>query len=240
MKKRFTTLFCTFLFINFCEAQHYEHFTYWSRVALQKKLNDHWTVGGEFHWRRQSDFTSSNINPFSLPLVEAVKVLAVYRDKEVALSFEPFFFNNHPLNAKEADLKRPNRLEIRPIFYAEWIKPLSKKLIFRSRLGYEYRIFKRPDDVWGDEMGRVRIRFQLRCLVDKKNTVYISEEPLYNVSPNIPANSFSQNQLYFAYVHTFSPHFSTEVGYMWNHRQRTTLVEFDEENVLQSNFIFRF
>ena len=240
MKKIFIILSFTILFINPCKAQNYEHFTFWSRVALQKKLNDRWTVGGELHWRRQSDFQSSSISPFSLPLAEAIKVLAIYRNKEVALSFEPFFFNNHPLNAKDADLKRPDRLEIRPIFYAEWIKPLSKKFIFRSRLGYEYRIFKRTDGVWGEEMGRGRVRFQLRYLVDKKNTVYVSEEPLYNVSPNIPANGFSQNQLYFAYIRTFSPHFSVDVGYMWNHRQRNTLVEFDEENILQSNFIFRF
>ncbi|MEY4540967.1 MAG: hypothetical protein RLZZ306_2724, partial [Bacteroidota bacterium] len=27
--------------------------------------------------------------------------------------------------------------------------------------------------------------------------------------------------------------------YMWNHRQRPTLIEFDEENIMQTHFIFR-
>ena len=240
MKKIFTTLFYTFLFTNLCKAQEYEHFTFWSRVALQKKLNDHWTVGGELHWRRQSDFQSKSSSPFALELTEGIKLLAIYKTKEFAFSFEPFYLNSHPLNAKEADLKRLDRLEIRPVVFAEWLKPLSKKIIFRSRLGYEYRIFKRTDGLWGDEQGRLRIRFQIRYLLDKKNIVYISEEPLYNVVPNIPANSFSQNQLYFAYNHAFTSHFSTEIGYIWNHRQRATLVEFDEENILQTLFIFRF
>jgi hypothetical protein len=240
MRKIFTTLFCTFLLTNLCQAQNYQHYTWWSRVALQKKLSDHWTVGGELHWRRQNDFQSSSISPFALELTEGIKGLAIYRIKEVAFSFEPFFLNSHPLNAKESDLKRTDRLEIRPVVFAEWLKPLSKKFIFRSRLGYEYRIFKRTDGLWGDEQGRLRVRFQLRYLLDKKNTVYISEEDLFNVVPNVPANTFSQNQLYFAYIHAFSPHFSTEIGYIWNHRQRATLVEFDEENILQTQFVFRF
>ena len=240
MKKIFTILLFTILFVNLCKAQHYEHFTFWSRVALQKKLNDHWTVGGELHWRRQSDFQSTSISPFALKMTEGFKILAIYKTKEFALSFEPFYLNSHPLNAKESDLKRLDRLEIRPTLYAEWLKPLSKKFTFRSRLGYEYRIFKRTDGLWGEEQGRARIRFQLRYLLDKKNTVYVSEESLFNVVPNVPANTFSQNQLYFAYVHAFSPHFSSEVGYIWNHRQRATLVEFDEENILQSILIFRF
>ena len=240
MKKIFVILLFTILSVNLCKAQHYEHFTFWSRVALQKKLNDHWTVGGELHWRRQSDFQSTSISPFALKMTEGFKILAIYKTKEFALSFEPFYLNSHPLNAKESDLKRLDRLEIRPTLYAEWLKPLSKKFTFRSRLGYEYRIFKRTDGLWGEEQGRARIRFQLRYLLDKKNTVYVSEESLFNVVPNVPANTFSQNQLYFAYVHAFSPHFSSEVGYIWNHRQRATLVEFDEENILQSILIFRF
>ena len=66
MKKIFTILLFNILSVNLCKAQHYEHFTFWSRVALQKKLNDHWTVGGELHWRRQSDFQSTSISPFAL------------------------------------------------------------------------------------------------------------------------------------------------------------------------------
>ncbi len=116
---------------------------------------------------------------------------------------------------------------------------MAKNWIFRSRVGYEYRIFKRLDDSWGDEQARLRLRLQLRYNWNPNNTIFLSEEPLYDIPPNLPANTFSQNQLYLGYNHSFNSHFSTEIGYSWNHRQRATLVEFDEENILQTHFIFR-
>ena len=239
MRTLITILITFSLIVNICNAQHYQHFTSWNRLLVQKKINDHWEITADVHWRRQSDFSSSGINPFALKLVDGYRITTIYRIKNFALSFAPFLMNSSPLYSKNSDLTRPDRLEIRPTFFGEWTKKLSDKWTFRSRLGYEYRIFKRSDDVWGDEQGRARLRLQMRYSWNKKNTVFISEEPLYNIAPNVPANSFSQNQLYFAYNHVFTPHFSFETGYMWNHRQRASLVEFDEENVLQTHFIFK-
>jgi hypothetical protein len=239
MKKSITTLiFLTFI-LNTCHAQHYGHFTSWNRFAIQKKINDRWDLMADVHWRRQSDFNSSDMNPFALKLMNGYRITTTFHIKDFALSFAPFLMNSSALYSKNSDLSRPDRIEIRPSFFGEWTKSLSKKWTFRSRLGYEYRIFKRTDDVWGDEQGRVRLRLQLRHSWNENNTVFISEEPLYNVVPNVPTNSFSQNQLYFAYNHAFTPHFTFETGYCWNHRQRPSLIEFDEENILQTHFIFK-
>lgn len=239
MQKLIATSILSIFLLNASVAQHYQHFTSWNRLLVQKKINDHWEISADVHWRRQSDFNASNLNPFALKLMEGYRVTTIYRIKNFALSFAPFLIYASPLYSKNTDLSRPDRTEIRPSFFGEWTKKLSKKWTFRSRLGYEYRIFKRLDDVWGEEQGRGRLRLQMLYSWDKKNTVFISEEALYNIAPNVPANSFSQNQLYFAYNHAFTPHFSLETGYMWNHRQRPTLIEFDEENILQMNFIIR-
>ena len=239
MQKLIATSILSIFLLNASVAQHYQHFTSWNRLLVQKKINDHWEISADVHWRRQSDFNASNLNPFALKLMEGYRFTTIYRIKNFALSFAPFLIYASPLYSKNGDLSRPDRTEIRPSFFGEWTKKLSKKWTFRSRLGYEYRIFKRLDDVWGEEQGRGRLRLQMLYSWDKKNTVFISEEALYNIAPNVPANSFSQNQLYFAYNHAFTPHFSLETGYMWNHRQRPTLIEFDEENVLQMNFIIR-
>lgn len=239
MKKLFTGFIFSLLLSNASLGQTYEHFTFWSRLAVNKKLSEHWEMNAELHWRRQNDFTTSSPSPLSLRLSEGYRIAAVYRVKEVAFSFAPIVFHSYPLYAKNTDLARATKWEIRPILFVEWAKPLSKKWTMRSRLGYEYRMFQLADGSWGDEQGRVRLRLQMRYNINKTNLVYISEEPLYNVAPNVPTNSFSQNQLYFAYNHTFTPHFSAEIGYMWNHRQRATLVEFDEENILQTHLLFR-
>ncbi len=239
MKIFLATITILLLFIKSCNAQHYEHFTSWHRVLVQKKLSEHWELSADVHWRRQSDFAGSGLNPFADPLLEGYRITTTYRVKEFSFGFAPFLSHTYPLYASEKDLSRAIRWEIRPAFITEWTKKLSEKWIFRSRLGYEYRIFKRPDGIWGDEQGRARLRLQLRYALNKKYTIFVSEEPLYNVSPNVPANSFNQNQLYFGLNHTFTPHFSFETGYMWNHRQRASLIEFDEENALQMHFIFR-
>ena len=93
--------------------------------------------------------------------------------------------------------------------------------------------------LFGDEQARIRLRIQWRYNLNKNNILYVSEEPLLNIPPNLPANNFSQNQLTLMLSHAFSPHFTTEIGYMWNHRQRVSLVEFDEENTLHTHFIIR-
>lgn len=240
MKKSLITVIIISLIINFAKAQNYQHFTSWNRLAFQKKFNDHWEMMTDFHWRRQNDFSTSNISPFALKLMEGYRISTTYRNKNFAFSFAPFLLRTSPLYSKNSDLSRPDRIEIRPSFFGEWSKKLSNKWIFRTRLGYEYRIFKGDNDTWGNPQGRVRLRLQMRYSCNENNTVFISNEPLYNVLPNLPANFFSQNQLYFAYNHAFTPHFSFETGYMWNHRQRPTLVEFDEENILQTHFVFRF
>lgn len=239
MKKILTILLFTFLSVNLSKAQVYQHFTSWNRLAINKRIGGRWEMNAEIHWRRQSDFTSTNDNPLSLRLAEGYRISGVYRIKEMSFSFAPIVFHSYPLYAKNTDLTRPPRWEIRPILFTEWTKILSKKWTFRTRFGYEYRIFQLADGSWGEQQGRARLRLQMRYNLDKKNLVYVSEEPLYNVPPNVPANIFSQNQLYFAYNHAFTSHFSAEIGFMWNHRQRASLVEFDEENILQTHFLFR-
>jgi hypothetical protein len=194
---------------------------------------------GDVHIRRQNDFNSTTVSPFGLKLMEGYRVSIFYRTKNFSFSFAPFFLHSYPLYGKVKDLSLSVKNELRPSLFAEWSKRITNKWSFRSRFGYEYRFFKRTDDTWGDEQGRIRLRLQMRYNWNENNTVFVSEEPLYNIPPHLPANSFSQNQLYLAYNHGFSRHFSTEVGYMWNHRQRASLVEFDEENILQTHFIFR-
>lgn len=239
MHKLITTLIILTLFLHLCQAQHYQHLTMWNRVLAQKKITDHLELSADIHWRTQNSFDGTVFNPFARELMEGYRITTTYREKEFAFSFAPFLLHSYPLYANNNDLTRPIRLEIRPSFFVEWTKKLTEKWTFRSRLGYEYRIFKRNDGIWGDEQARARLRLQIRYAWNPKNTVFVSEEPLYNIPPNQPANKFSQNQLYFAYSHAFTPHFSLETGYCWNHRQRASLIEFDEENVLQTHFIFR-
>lgn len=154
-------------------------------------------------------------------------------------SFTPFFFHSYPLYATDNDFTRPIRYEIRPTWYAEWASKPKGKWTYRLRLGHEYRLFKLDDDTWGDAQGRTRFRFQARCSTNPTNTIVLSEEALVNTFPGSAPNFISQNQLYGAWVHTWTPHLSSEIGYNYIFRQRATLIEYDHENVLNMVLVVR-
>ena len=65
------------IIINVCHAQHYQHFTSWNRVLVQKEINEHWQVSADYHWRRQSDFAGSHFNPFALKLIEGFRITTI-------------------------------------------------------------------------------------------------------------------------------------------------------------------
>lgn len=222
------------------QAQHYEHLTLWTRFSVQKKITSKFDIAAEYIWRRQSDFRSDKSNPMAMPLATGYRLNFIYRAKNWNYSLMNWLVRNNALYAKMSDFNRPDRWEIRPSFFAEWNHPLSKKWSLRLRGGYEYRFFKRDDDTWGDEQGRIRFRIQGRYNFNAKNMLLVHNEILYNFPPNVPANTFSQNQSYLGLQHNFTPHLSSEIGYIYNYRQRASLVEFDEENILQANLYIRF
>ncbi|MGX7688644.1 DUF2490 domain-containing protein [Flectobacillus sp. BAB-3569] len=221
------------------QAQNYNHFAVWTRLALQKNIYKNFEVNVEYHFRRQNDYRDTPANPFALPLLEAYRLGIVHRGQNITVSLFNSFFHSYPLYAKTSDFNRKDRWEFRPFLMTEWIHSLSPKWLVRLRGGYEYRLFKNDDNEWNESQGRARLRGQIRYIFNPKNNLFLSEELLQNVPPNVPANSFSQNQLYLGYSHNFSPHFTLETGYMWNHRQRSSLIEFDEEHSIQTHFIVR-
>ncbi|MDI9861366.1 DUF2490 domain-containing protein [Flectobacillus roseus] len=221
------------------QAQNYNHFTVWTRLALQKNIYKNFEVNVEYHFRRQNDYRENSLNPTALPLLEAYRLGLVHREQHLVVSLFPSFFHSYQLYAKASDFNKKDRWEFRPFLMAEWIHSLSPKWTLRLRGGYEYRLFKNDDNTWNESQGRARLRGQIRYIFSPKNNLFLSEELLQNVPPNVPANSFSQNQLYLGYSHNFSPHFTLETGYMWNHRQRSSLIEFDEEHSIQTHFIVR-
>ena len=81
MLKSFATLLILTFILNVCHAQHYQHFTSWNRILIQKEINDHWQIIADYHWRRQSDFAGSSFNPFALKLMEGFRITTIYRVK---------------------------------------------------------------------------------------------------------------------------------------------------------------
>ena len=228
-----------FLLCNSAFAQNYNHFTNWSRLTIQKSLSDKWDIQAELHYRRQSNFQLSEYNPFAEPLMEGFRIGVHYSIGNMRYSFTPILVHSYPLIGNDDDFERPDRSEFRPALYAEWSSNAHGKWEFRSRLGYEYRLFKRTNGTWGDQQGRPRLRLQARYALSEQTTLLTSVEPLINALPNPAPNTFSQNQTYFGWNHDWSEHLTSEIGYFYIYRQRSSLIEFDHENVLNLVMIVR-
>ncbi|MBP6385012.1 MAG: DUF2490 domain-containing protein [Pseudarcicella sp.] len=226
MRVYFLVLVCSFIFLNKAKAQHYNHFTFWSRVIVQKEISKKFQIQGEYHYRTQNDYHDATPNIFSESYFSGARLMFTYKHNTMSYSFAPFYISSNILAAKPADDLAQTRKEFRPTFFVEK-KIAIKKASFNIRAGYEYRMIFKNDDF--TPSGRLRTRFLLNYPIKNKSSIIFSEEPMINITPNASDNIFNQNQLYAGYNYKLSSVFDLEIGSMFSHRQRNNTTEFDEE-----------
>lgn len=209
-------------------GQHYPHTTLWTRVVLSKTLTPRWSVQGEAHWRRQSDYRVSSLNPLPQPYFHGYRLLLNYRRGPWTFQLNPNYFKIYPLLGKKSDFSVPGGQDFRLSAYAEWARTRRRSTL-RIRSGYEYRFLER---LAYQPTGRFRLRVQGRRQLTDRTAWVLSTEPLLNVGPNAAPNRFNQNQAYTGLTYRLNAHLSAEAGYLNVFRQRQTRVEFDEEHAL--------
>lgn len=228
MKKYCTALFFS-LFVSVTQGQHYGHKALWTRLAPSLTINKHWSAQGEFHYRRQSDLFVNPNNPLGAPLTTAYRVGFTYRTGQWAISCWPLaWFHSNPTLGKPADYAKPIVHEFRPSILAEWTLPLATNHSLRLRGGYEYR-----DYLSAPPGGRWRFRFMSRHRLTDKLYGYIWNETLWTGAPADAQNHYFEiNRTNVSLGYSLHKHLTIEGGYQFTHRQRKTLVEFDEEHAM--------
>ena len=213
-------------------AQTYQHTAIWLRLAPTYTLDENWSVVGDMFYRRQSHPDHGLINPFDSPLLWAGRAGIAYRTKQGQYTLYPaVFFYSSPSLGNTSDLKRAVVPEWRPSALAEWTVDLSGKSALRLRAGYEYRIFTTPGLT---DLGRMRFRAAWRQGIGRSAYGQIWNETLLSAPPNLPAsgNLFDINRSNAAAGFALSNISTLEVGYQFTHRQRRSLIEFDDDHAL--------
>ena len=137
-----------------------------------------------------------------------------------------------------ADLKRTPVPEWRPSAFAEWTLDLPAASALRLRAGYEYRIFTTPGVA---DLGRLRFRAAWRKGLGQYAYGQIWNETLLYAPPNTPASGhlFDLNRTNVSAGYVLSNISTVEVGYQFTHRERRSLVEFDDEHALAVTLYLR-
>jgi hypothetical protein len=220
-------------------GQHYQHTALWLRLNANVDLSKRWLLTGDVYYRRQNDFHESSLNFLSRPYLNPCgRVGITYRTPHWAITAFPFvWFNSFPALGKDPDFERPMVQELRPSLYAEWSQNLSKSWSVRLRGGYEYRYFLNDPTT-----ARIRFRAYLRYAFSPRLYGYVWQEVMTAAPPNADLNPqpIDINRVNLMIGRNFSKHYALEAGYQFTHRQRRTLIEFDEEHALTITGIMRF
>jgi hypothetical protein len=220
-------------------AQHYHHSTLWLRVNPTFNLSKRWAITTDVMYRRQNDPRENELNFLSRPYLNlALRAGVSYRTPHWTITAFPFiWFDSSPSLGKESDFTRPATRELRPSLYAEWSQNLTKKLSFRFRGGYEYRGYLLDPPV-----GRLRFRAMLRYNFSPRVYGYFWQEVMTAAPPNAITNpqAIEINRFNLMVGRNLSKHLALEAGYQFTHRQRRTLIEFDEEHALSITAVMRF
>ena len=228
-------------FISEAQKQHYPHLTLWSRVQVAKEPNPNWNIVGTLMWRRQNNFQENPHNPTVSPLMMGGQALVTHRNTQntvwVHIAQMSYMVSNQLLG-KEEDFNAPIGKEFRYAGGVEFNQEVNEKLTFRQRFMQELRFFKANDfHPVGRVRGRANIRYQFTPFVSVNGVteVLFHDPPL--LSGQRPVR-FHQFWLGGSLLWSLSERVNLETGYTFIHGRRSTLVEFDEQNVLNFHLAF--
>lgn len=222
------------LLAHMSPAQHYCHWTLWTRLQVNHAFSEKWDVQAEYHYRRQDNFSVENRDFTNNKNLDALRLYAYYRNKNFVFGISPLMYiHSHQLLGKPSDFDVPPNREVRlATFLEDGLDAGKLKLL--GRMSYELRLLKNRADI---PISRYRPRVGFRYLLAKTTTLIGYNDLALQHIPDAP--SFNFNQLYLALNHRINKQVNAEVGYFNIHRQRRNAVEFDEENVLSATLIVR-
>jgi len=224
------------------KAQHYSHFTLWSRVQVVLPLSTHWNMATTFHWRRQNNYHLRAENPLNSPLATAGQLLFTHRNTANTVwihAAQLSYYHSNQLLGKETDFNAVPRQEIRYGGGIEFNQELTEKLTLRQRFMQEFRFFA---DNHFQPVGRVRTRFNVRYQVKPFVSINSVTEILFH-NPPVLANQklfrFNQYWIGGSLLWSLNERVNLETGYTFIRTRRITVVEFDDQNIVNLHFSFQ-
>ncbi|MBL7788842.1 MAG: DUF2490 domain-containing protein [Chitinophagales bacterium] len=186
-------------------SQDYTQF--WLRTSLQYKLNPKFTSLIELHHRMESLYNTES--PFRYPLTDAFRLWLVYKlSNHETINFSPYaFFSNHPQIRNDEDVFNSNVNEHRIHLQYENRIHADNSWSLLTRIGGEYRIFERKQDLF-----RLRFREGIDYAISKKLHIQLYDELFLNTIHVDGRHIFDQNRIGLVSHIILSDKFKLELG----------------------------
>lgn len=217
------------------KAQHYSHFTVWTRAQAVLPLSSHWNVATTLHWRRQNNYHYRIGNPLYSPLATAGQLLFTHRNTANTVwihAAQLSYYHSNQLLGKDLDFSALPRKEIRYAGGVELNEEITKKLTLRQRLMQEFRFF---EDNRFRPVGRIRTRANARYQFMPFVSLNGVTELLFHNPPVLAHQKlfrFNQYWLGSSLLWRLNERTSLETGYTFIKTRRVTVIEFDNQNIL--------
>jgi Protein of unknown function (DUF2490) len=234
-KRILLTLFIFWKSINVGWAQRYSHVSLWTRLQVIAPLTPRWNLTGTIHYRRQNNSHLNTSNLVASPLLLGEQALFTYRtpnEKMLIHALQATHYLTNQLLGSEIDFNAPENREWRLGTGVEFLQNPTAKFQLRERIFQEIRFIRSNDyRPTGRVRGRVVGRYQLSPLVSLNGVteVLFHNPPVLNGQKPI---RFAQFWLGSSLLWRLGEHLSLETGYTYIMGRRQTIIEFDDQHVI--------
>ena len=115
---------------------------FWSRITMNRKIDEKWTIGGDVQYRSQENYHEQNQQRFENPLLQSIRTTLYYKifqKKNISLLVSPLVY------FRSFDVKTDGTITDQRELRTAWgvIQQQDiKKIKIRNRLQYEMRFLK--------------------------------------------------------------------------------------------------
>jgi Protein of unknown function (DUF2490) len=238
----FSLLFLGSIPLWSARAQQYSHLALWTRLQVNAPLSKNWELATTLHWRRQNNYDNNKLNLLAEPLLTGIQSQLIRRNRAQTAAFIPIqinFFLNNTLLGRIEDFSVPQNREWRYSVGGELTQNITPKLIFRERVLQELRFLRSNQD---RPVGRIRGRWQVNYRWKSFVSITGVTELIFHDPPqinNLKPFRFHQFWLGSGLLWHLKPKLNLETSYTFIRIQRLSLVEIDNQNVLNLSLLLR-
>jgi hypothetical protein len=168
------------------------HEEFWTRITMNKKIDQKWTLGGDVQYRSQENYHEQNKMRFQNPLLQSIRTTIYYR---LSSKYHLDLLTSPLVYFRSFDVDKIGNIsdqrEMRIAFGGLQQQNILKKIKLRNRLQYEARFLKidKPEQFFQN-----RMRWQIQATIPICQTI----------SKSCNINYVSFNEIFFAQQQSMS------------------------------------
>lgn len=187
-------------------------FNSWTKIVLDKNLDDAWRLSFDYQEKRQNGW--DDLNLFHYKKTHRFKFWAHYKyNNNLTLSFSPISYGWNYSTIKQAgDQNKIPSQEYRATISASWKQSISTRLQIDNKTNMEYRVYTTGQANGIRGITNVRLKYTF----NDKWSAFVWEEPRLNIYGFGTKRIFSENRLGTKLQYKINRNFKLELGYVYS------------------------